>query len=97
MGDIGQEIGMGLGRVEVFTSTGRGATPEELADRALARIIYIGEDAPPVLREQVEAFRGELYRVLLMYLHEAVRGNKVTLANRFREAGCPELIPLLDT
>ena len=86
-----------VGMVAVHTTHGRGATPEEIAERALDKIIYVGANAHPHIREQAEAFKDSIRHVLVHYMHEAVRGHKVTLANKFRQAGHPELLPILDT
>jgi hypothetical protein len=35
--------------------------------------------------------------VLVHYMHEAVRSHNVTLVNKFKQAGYPELTSILDT
>jgi hypothetical protein len=92
MSNVGQ-AGVGVFRVE--TASNRGWTPEELADRALDRIIYVGGNSHPVIREQAEAFRKNIHAVLVHYLHEAVKSDRTTLAAKFRDAGHPELVQLL--
>lgn len=84
-----------LGSVEVLTTNNRGSTPEELAERALDKIIYVGSNAHPAIRDQAEAFKDSIRAVLVQYLKEAVRANTVTLENRFCKTGNSELIPLL--
>lgn len=85
-----------VGSVMVMATEGRGFTPEEIADRALDKIIYVGSNTHPAIREQAEAFRENIRGVLVHYLHEAVRSHNVTLVNKFKQAGHPELIPILD-
>lgn len=85
-----------VGSVMVMTTEGRGFTPEEVAERALDKIIYVGSNAHPAIREQAEAFREHIRGVLVHYMHEAVRSHNVTLVNKFKQAGHPELIPILD-
>ena len=85
-----------IGSVMVMATEGRGFTPEEIADRALDKIIYVGSSTHPAIREQAEAFRENIRGVLVHYLHEAVRSHNVTLVNKFKQAGHPELIPILD-
>ena len=72
---------------EVNTTSGRGHTPEELADRALDKIMYVSKDANPLIRDQAEAFRGHIRQVLVKYLKQAVTSDRTTLANKLREAG----------
>jgi len=88
--------GLELGGVEVMTTSGRGFTPEEVAERALDKIIYVGSNAHPAIREQAEAFRDSIRNVLIFYMNEAIRSNNVTLANKLQQAGHPELVPILD-
>ena len=85
-----------VGTVLVHTTQHRGAMPEELAERALDKIIYVGADAHPHIREQAEAFKDSIRHVLIFYMHEAVRGHKTTLANKLRDAGMVDIIPILD-
>ena len=85
------------GSVTVATSSGRGFTPEEIAERALDKIIHVGSNTHPAIRDQAESFKDDISQVLVYYMHEAVRSNKVTLANKFKSAGHPELAFLLDS
>jgi len=84
------------GTVTVHSTSGRGFTPEELAERALDKIVYVGSKSHPVIRDQAEAFKNNLRVVLIQYLHQAVRSDRTTIANRLREAGHPELTILLN-
>lgn len=87
---------MGLGQLEVRTTSNRGFTPEELADGALNRIMYVGENVHPVIKDQAVAFREQIRHVLVHYMKEAVKSDRTTLANNLRAAGHPELIKLLE-
>ncbi|CAB4190315.1 hypothetical protein UFOVP1288_53 [uncultured Caudovirales phage] len=85
-----------VGDVSVTTTSGRGATPEEITERALNRIIAVSGTAPPVIREQAEAFKDSIRAVLVYYMHEAIRAHNVTLVHRFHDAGYSELVSILD-
>ena len=85
-----------IGLIQVATVDYRGFTPEELADRALDKIIQIGDQSHSVIRDQAVAFREHIRAVLVFYMNEAVKFDRVTLAYKLREAGHPELIKLLD-
>lgn len=85
-----------VGNVMVQTTSGRGSTPEEIAERALDKIIYVGSQTHPAIRDQAEAFRENIRQVLVQYMHEAVRSHNVTLVAKFTRMGHPELIPILD-
>ena len=82
--------------IKVFTKDHGGFSPDELADRALDRIIQVGDNSHPLVREQALAFREHIRAVLVFYMNEAVKFDRVTLAYKLREAGHPELIKLLD-
>ena len=89
---------MELGNIdfEVHTTSGRGHTPEEVAEFALDKIMYVSKDANPLIREQAEAFKGYIRQVLIKYLKQAVQSDRTTLANRLREAEHSDLIKILE-
>lgn len=86
-----------VGNVMVHTTHNRGFTPEEIAERALDKIIYVGQQAHPAIRDQAEAFKDSIRQVLVYYMHEVIRSHNVTLTNKIMDAGHPELLPILDT
>ncbi len=85
-----------LGDIKAMGVSGRGFTPEELADNALDRIISISSSADPVIRQQAEAFREHIRAVLVSYGRQCVKSNHTTIYNRLRDAGHPELTKLLE-
>ena len=85
-----------LGNIKAMGVSGRGFTPEELAENALDRIISISSTADPVIRQQAEAFREHIRAVLISYGKQCVRSNHTTIVNRLRDAGHPELTKLLE-
>jgi hypothetical protein len=88
--------GVLLGDIKAVMVSGRGFTPEEVAEMALEKIVYVGESSHPAIREQAEAFKTQIRAVLVRYMRQAVASHNTTLANRLREAGHPELIKLLE-
>ena len=84
------------GQVSVLTTNNRGFMPEEIAERALDKIIYVGGSSHPAIRDQAEAFRENIRQILVFYMKEAINSDRTTIAARLREAGHPELIKLLD-
>ena len=85
-----------LGDVTVKTISRRGFTPDELAEQALDKIIYVGSNCHPAVQEQAEAFKNQIRGVLVDYMKQAVRSDRTTLANQFRAAGHSELVKLLE-
>lgn len=88
--------GATLGFAKAMGVSGRGFTPEELADAALDKIISVGSNSHPAIREQAEAFKEQIRGVLVAYGHQVIRSNNTTLTNRFRAAGHPELTLFLE-
>lgn len=84
------------GDIKVYSTINRGFTPEEIADRAIDKIIFVGKDSHPAIREQAEAYKSHIKSVVLAYLKEAVKSDRTTIANRLRDAGHPELIKILE-
>lgn len=80
----------------VHTTNNRGFTPEEIAERALDKIISVGSQSHPAIRDQAEAFRNQIREVLVFYMKEAVKSDRTTMAVKLRDAGHPELIKLLN-
>ena len=56
------------GNVKVYTTSNRGFTPEEISERAVDKIISVGSQTHPVIREQAEAFKENIRKV--SSLHE---------------------------
>ncbi len=84
------------GILQVQTTSNRGFTPEELANGALDRILFIGDTTHPVIKEQAVAFREQIRGVLVHYMHQAIKSDRTTLANTFKTSGHPELVKLLE-
>jgi hypothetical protein len=93
---IGNQSSVLLGGVGVATTNRRGWTPDELADRAVEKILYIGNESHPAIRDQAIAFRGAVRSVIKTYLEEAVNQDRATIAIRLREAGHSNLVPLVE-
>jgi hypothetical protein len=79
-----------------MTTQSRGFTPEEIAGRAVNKIISVGSQTHPVIRDQAEAFKENIRNVLVFYIKEAVQSDRVTVANKLKQAGHPELVKLLN-
>lgn len=86
-----------IGNVIVQTTSNAGASTEALAERALDKILFVGSQAHPVIREQAEVFKSNIRNVLLYYIEEAKRAERVTIAGKIRKAGMEHLIPVIDS
>ena len=85
-----------VGTVLVHKVDNRGFTPEELAEQALNRIISVGDNAHPAIKDQANAYKDHIRAVLVFYMNRAVESRNTTLKNRFTNAGHPELTKLLE-
>ena len=84
------------GDIKVHTTSFRGMTPEEIADNTIDKIIYVGKESHPAIRDQAEAFKKLIHQELLLALHQAVKSDRLTLSHRLRDAGHQELIKFLE-
>lgn len=84
-----------LGTVMVKTTSHRGFTPEELVDQAVDKIIYVGDQSHPAIRDQAQAFKAHIRAVVLHYMKQAVASDRTTISARLRDAGHAELVALL--
>jgi hypothetical protein len=81
---------------DVITTSNGGMTPEQVAELCLAKIIYVGNDANPLLKEQALAYKDSIRQVLVFYMKQAIKSNHTTIANKLHEAGHSELTKLLE-
>jgi hypothetical protein len=94
---IDSQSNIELNSVIIQTTSGRGFTPEEIAERALNKIMAVSDSAPQVIKDQALAYRADIKEVLVHYMKEAVRSDRTTLINKFTNAGHPELVEILRT
>lgn len=90
-----QSIAALLGGVTVQTVSGRGWNPEELADRALGRIIQVGDTSHPAIRDQANAFKEHIRHVLVFYLSEAQKSERTTICAKLQAQGQTDLANLI--
>lgn len=84
-----------VGSVGVQTTSNRGFTPEEIAERCLDKIIHVSEDAMPAVKDQANAFRNNIRAVLVFYMKEAIRSDRTTVYNALCDAGQKELAEMI--
>ena len=82
-----ENIGVTLGQVMVATSDDGGHDPEFWAEIATNRIVQISQDAPPHVRQQAEAFRNQVYNVILRGMKSAIVSDRTTIAQKLRRQG----------
>jgi len=90
-----KDVGVLLGGVQVYTTENRGFTPEEIAERALNKIIYVGEQSHPAVRDQAHAFKDAIRSVLVFYLREAQASERTNIAANLSRQGFEDVAQLI--
>ena len=84
-----------VGTVKVTTTSGRGLSPEEWADRCLEKIIYVGDQSIPAIRDQAVAYRDQIRQVLIHFFKRAIQSDRTTLYNLFLTQGHKDMAEIL--
>ncbi len=80
-----------VGTVGVETTSNRGFTPEEIAERCLDRILSVSDAAHPTLKQQALAYRSQIRSVLLHYMQEAINSDRTYLYPALLDGGQKDL------
>jgi hypothetical protein len=85
----------GAFKVEVEATSNGGHPPEFWAKRCIERLLSVSESAPPVLREQAQAFKDQMEHVVLLHMKRAIQSDRSTVGHLLTEAGQPKLAELV--
>ena len=77
--------------VTVHATQNRGFTPDEVAARCVDKLMSVSDTAPPAIRDQAQAFKQVMEKVVAFYMREAIRSDRTTVYNALIDAGHPEL------
>ena len=91
----GQLGKMEVGQVTVQTTSGRGLTPEEWAEMCLEKILYVGDQSIPAIRDQAIAYRANIKAVLVNYMTKAIKSDRTTLYNLLLKQGQKDMADIL--
>ena len=91
----GQAAKMEVGHVNVQTTSGRGLSPEEWADLCLEKILFVGDESIPAIRDQALAYRKNIKRVLVSYMTRAIKSDRTTLYNLLLKQGHKDMADIL--
>ena len=83
------------GFVKITTTSGRGLSPEELAEMTIGKIISISESSHPLIKQQAEAFRDNLRVVLVKAFYNAQKSERTTLYNLFINQGHTDMAEII--
>lgn len=84
-----------VGSVKVMTTSGRGFTVEHWADRCLERIVFVGKDCAPVIRDQAIEYKEAIRTALIYYMKQAIKSDRTTLYNLFTNQGHGDMAEIL--
>ena len=87
--------GVETGSVNVMTSDEGGLKTEQIVELAMDKIMKVSDTAPPVIRDQAEAFQNHLRVVLYQYMELARREERASIANKMNKAGNSEMADLV--
>lgn len=65
-----------VGSVSVATSSNGGMPPEYYAERIVARLIHVGDNAPEPIRAQAWAYREKMLAIVLAGLKQAIQSDR---------------------
>jgi len=85
----------GIGSVGVHTTHQRGISPEEVASRCADKIVSVSESANPLIREQANAFKQNIQKVIEFYVRQGINGYKTDLYNEALKAGDDSLANII--
>lgn len=80
-----------LGGIKVHTVSGRGSNAEEIANLAVDKIIYVGQNSDPVIVGQAMAFKERIHAVLVHYLDVAQKAERNTICIKLQQQGHEDL------
>jgi hypothetical protein len=83
------------GICEVYTTEHRGFTPEEIAERAVPKVVSVAEGADPEVRDQAEAFKRRLFNVIVKACNDAIQSDRTTLTNLLEQQGHKDMADIL--
>tara|TARA_R100001369_G_scaffold50835_1_gene77568 strand:+ start:189 stop:476 length:288 start_codon:yes stop_codon:yes gene_type:complete len=67
------------GVVNVVTSNNKGLDASHWAERATDRIVSVGGNCHPAIKDQAEAFKDQVNKVVMFYMEQAIKSDRTTL------------------
>lgn len=81
--------------VKVITTDYRGPTPEELAKRALDKLLSVSDTADPMVKAQAMVYKERIRALLEFYMNEAITSYKVTLCADLTKQGHADMAQII--
>ncbi len=84
-----------VGQVMVSTTDNRGHDVEFWAKETTKKILGISEEAEPHIRLQAEAFRNQVYTLILMGRKNAIASDRVTIRGLLASQGHEDMAKII--
>ena len=81
------DSGPKLGTVKTLTTSGRGLSTDEIMSLLMPRLLHVGDNAPPAIRDQAAAFKSDIERLVRHYIVQAQRSERTTICGVLDQAG----------
>jgi hypothetical protein len=84
-----------LGQIMVSTTENRGHDVEFWATETTKKILGISAEAEPHIRLQAEAFRNQVYTLILMGIKSAIASDRVTVRGLLESQGHEDMAKII--
>ena len=84
-----------LGQIMVSTTENRGHDVEFWAKQTTKKILGISEEAEPHIRLQAEAFRNQVYTLILLGMKNAIASDRVTIRGLLASQGHEDMANII--
>jgi hypothetical protein len=68
---------MSVGSVKVVTTSNGGRPPEFFAERIMDRLMYVGDNIPEPLKEQVLSYQVQMHQIILAGIKAAIESDRI--------------------
>jgi len=85
------EMDFGFDAIKVHTASNGGHSPDAVAELCVDKLMSVSKSAPPEIRQQAEAYKSQMLKVIAHYIKVAVREDRATMCAKIQEAGFPDL------
>ena len=84
-----------VGNLGVTTTDNRGLSVDEVSEMAVNKIISVSDTAPAPIRAQAHAFKDACKKIIMYYMHEAVKNRICTICNQLEQQGHKDLANII--
>ena len=76
-----------IGELRTMTTSGRGLNAAEIMSLLMPRLLHVGDNAPPAIRDQASAFKADIERLVRYYIVQAQKSQNTTICGMLEQAG----------